>query len=112
MLNSQGGIECDLTVARFAENEFYLVTGTGFRTHDSAWIRSRFELPVLGEVESVDDLEAAGQLLTIPLIAGAFLTDDERGNTLAAAWLPRFYAAMEDSDAPKQLADLLAEARM
>ena len=56
--------------------------------------------------------EAAGQLVTIPLIAGAFLTDDERGNTLAAAWLPRFYAAMEDSDAPKQLADLLAEARM
>ena len=30
-----------------------------------AWIRSQFELPVLGEVESADDLEAAGQLLDV-----------------------------------------------
>jgi len=37
-LNSRGGIECDLTVARLAEDRFYLVTGTGFRTHDLAWI--------------------------------------------------------------------------
>ena len=42
MLNSNGGIECDLTVARLAKDEFYLVSGTGFRTHDSAWIRSQF----------------------------------------------------------------------
>ena len=62
------------------------------------------------EVTLAYNREAAGQLVTIPLIAGAFLTDDERGHTLAAAWLPRFYAAMEDSDAPKQLADLLADA--
>ena len=39
MLNSRGGIECDLTVARLADDRYYLVTGTGFRTHDSAWIR-------------------------------------------------------------------------
>ena len=38
MLNSRGGIECDLTVARLNDNDFYLVTGTGFRTHDAAWI--------------------------------------------------------------------------
>ena len=31
-------IECDLTVARVAHDRFYLVTGTGFRTHDAAWI--------------------------------------------------------------------------
>ena len=42
LLNSKGGIECDLTVARLAEDEFYLVSGTGFRTHDAAWIRSQF----------------------------------------------------------------------
>ena len=42
ILNSKGGIECDLTVARLAEDEFYLVTGTGSRTHDKAWIQSRF----------------------------------------------------------------------
>jgi sarcosine dehydrogenase len=38
LLNSRGGIECDLTVARLAEDLFYIVTGTGFRTHDGAWI--------------------------------------------------------------------------
>ncbi len=39
LLNSRGGIECDLTVARLEEDLFYIVTGTGFRTHDFAWIR-------------------------------------------------------------------------
>jgi sarcosine dehydrogenase len=38
MLNSRGGIECDLTVARLADDHFYIVTGTGFRTHDYHWI--------------------------------------------------------------------------
>jgi sarcosine dehydrogenase len=38
LLNSRGGIEADLTVARLAEDHFYIVTGTGFRTHDFGWI--------------------------------------------------------------------------
>jgi sarcosine dehydrogenase len=38
MLNTRGGIECDLTVARLSDDRFYVVTGTGFRTHDFAWI--------------------------------------------------------------------------
>jgi 4-methylaminobutanoate oxidase (formaldehyde-forming) len=38
MLNRRGGIECDLTVARLAPDRFYLVTGTGFATHDQDWI--------------------------------------------------------------------------
>lgn len=38
MLNDHGGIECDLTVTRLDENEFYIVTGTGFATHDYNWI--------------------------------------------------------------------------
>ncbi|MCB1478994.1 MAG: FAD-dependent oxidoreductase [Rhodobiaceae bacterium] len=38
ILNSRGGIECDLTVARLSDERFYIVTGTGFRTHDLAWI--------------------------------------------------------------------------
>jgi glycine cleavage system aminomethyltransferase T/glycine/D-amino acid oxidase-like deaminating enzyme len=38
MLNDRGGIECDLTVARLARDEFYIVTGTGFATHDFNWI--------------------------------------------------------------------------
>jgi sarcosine dehydrogenase len=39
LLNSRGGVEADLTVARLAEEKFYIVTGTGFRTHDLAWIK-------------------------------------------------------------------------
>ena len=38
LLNARGGIECDLTVARLAQDRFYLVTGTGFATHDFDWI--------------------------------------------------------------------------
>jgi glycine cleavage system aminomethyltransferase T/glycine/D-amino acid oxidase-like deaminating enzyme len=40
MLNSRGGIECDFTVTRLAEDRFRIVTGTAFGQHDSAWIRS------------------------------------------------------------------------
>jgi 4-methylaminobutanoate oxidase (formaldehyde-forming) len=39
MLNARGGIECDVTVARLAADVFYIVTGTGFATHDADWIR-------------------------------------------------------------------------
>jgi sarcosine dehydrogenase len=39
MLNDRGGIECDLTVARIALDEFYIVTGTGFATHGFNWIK-------------------------------------------------------------------------
>ncbi|HCX88853.1 MAG TPA: FAD-dependent oxidoreductase, partial [Gammaproteobacteria bacterium] len=38
LLNSRGGIESDLTVTRLAPDRFYLVTGTGFVTHDFHWI--------------------------------------------------------------------------
>ncbi len=38
MLNEAGGIEADLTVARVAQDEFYIVTGTGYATHDFDWI--------------------------------------------------------------------------
>lgn len=34
MLNDHGGIECDLTALRVTEDEYYIVTGTGFATHD------------------------------------------------------------------------------
>jgi 4-methylaminobutanoate oxidase (formaldehyde-forming) len=39
MLSDRGGIECDLTVSRLDETTYYIVTGTGFATHDAAWIR-------------------------------------------------------------------------
>jgi 4-methylaminobutanoate oxidase (formaldehyde-forming) len=43
LLNTRGGIEADLTVARLAEDRFYIVTGTGFRTHDLGWIADHLD---------------------------------------------------------------------
>lgn len=40
LLNSRGGIECDLTVARLADDRYYVVTGTGFAAHDFHWMRT------------------------------------------------------------------------
>jgi glycine cleavage system T protein len=40
MLNPRGGIECDFTVTRLAEDRFRIVTGTAVGQHDSAWIRA------------------------------------------------------------------------
>jgi len=39
MLNGRGGIECDFTVARLAEDRFSIVTGTAFGNHDREWMR-------------------------------------------------------------------------
>lgn len=38
MLNDAGGIECDLTCVRTAPDCYYIITGTGFATHDFHWI--------------------------------------------------------------------------
>jgi 4-methylaminobutanoate oxidase (formaldehyde-forming) len=59
LLNSRGGIEADLTVARIAEDRFYIVTGTGFRTHDLGWIVDH--LPQ-GDVRIEDVTEGWGTL--------------------------------------------------
>jgi glycine cleavage system T protein len=39
MLNQHGGIECDFTVTRLAQDRFLIVTGTAFGNHDLGWIR-------------------------------------------------------------------------
>jgi 4-methylaminobutanoate oxidase (formaldehyde-forming) len=38
MLDDNGGIQADLTIARLAVDQFYIVTGTGFATRDCDWI--------------------------------------------------------------------------
>jgi len=60
MLNSRGGIECDLTVGRLADDRYYIVTGTGFRTHDAAWIRQN--IPADCDAELSDVTEDLGTL--------------------------------------------------
>jgi 4-methylaminobutanoate oxidase (formaldehyde-forming) len=52
MLNDKGGIEADVTVARVAPDEFYIVTGTGFATHDFDWISRN--IPAGARAELVD----------------------------------------------------------
>jgi sarcosine dehydrogenase len=52
MLDEKGGIQCDLTVCRTALNEFYIVTGTGFATHDFDWIQR--SIPVGLNAQLVD----------------------------------------------------------
>ncbi|MAS06556.1 MAG: FAD-dependent oxidoreductase [Ahrensia sp.] len=60
LLNSRGGIEADLTVARIAEDRFYIVTGTGYRTHDLAWIADH--IPEGSDAKLTDITEDWGTL--------------------------------------------------
>ena len=60
MLNSRGGIECDLTIARLAPDRYYLVAGTGFRTHDASWIRDHIGAGL--DARLVDVTEERGTL--------------------------------------------------
>mgnify|MGYP003646478949 CR=1 FL=1 len=62
MLNHRGGIESDLTVTRIADDEFYLVTGTGFASHDLDWIKRN----IPGDCDvSIDDVTNAWAVLSL-----------------------------------------------
>ena len=63
MLNPRGGIESDLTVTRIAEDEFYLVTGTGFATHDFDWIRRNIPAGCDARIEDVTSAWAVLSLM-------------------------------------------------
>ncbi len=60
MLNQRGGIECDLTISRIAEDQFYIVTGTGFSSHDYHWIKSN--IPHGLQAELIDITSSRGVL--------------------------------------------------
>lgn len=82
LLNTRGGIECDLTVARLAEDKFYIVTGTGFRTHDFAWIREHIGEGL--EARLTDITEHFGTLSLMGPKARdvlALVTDTDVGNS-------------------------------
>jgi 4-methylaminobutanoate oxidase (formaldehyde-forming) len=78
MLNRRGGIECDFTVTRMAEDRFFIVTGTAFGHHDLGWIRSH--APDDGSVEIA---EVTGDRFCLGIwgprardVLGAVSTDD------------------------------------
>jgi 4-methylaminobutanoate oxidase (formaldehyde-forming) len=52
-LNKRGGIECDFTVTRLAEDRFLIITGTAFGQHDISWMR--LNMPEDGSV-AVEDV--------------------------------------------------------
>ncbi len=51
-LNKRGGIECDFTVTRLAEERFLIITGTAFGQHDMSWLR--LNMPEDGSVAIED----------------------------------------------------------
>ncbi len=63
MLNHKGGIECDLTVARLADDYFYLVTGTGFATHDFDWISRQIPAGLDAHLSEVTSVHAVLSLM-------------------------------------------------
>jgi sarcosine dehydrogenase len=79
MLNAKGGIECDLTVVRRAADEFYIVTGTGFATHDFNWIARNLQ----GNAQLIDVTSGSAVLsLMGPTARGVLqsLTADDLSN--------------------------------
>ena len=66
MLNPRGGIECDFTVTRLAEDRFRIVTGTAFGQHDLAWIRQHAP-----EDGSVDVSDVTSQLRLLRAVGAA-----------------------------------------
>jgi len=59
MLNERGGIECDFTVTRLAEDRFRIVTGTAFAQHDLGWIRRQAARLDEGRRATITDVTAA-----------------------------------------------------
>ena len=55
LLNSRGGIECDVTVARVTDDCYYIVTGTGFASHDLHWMRTHVAAGLAVEFTDVTD---------------------------------------------------------
>jgi 4-methylaminobutanoate oxidase (formaldehyde-forming) len=62
MLNSRGGYESDLTVARLSRTEFLVVTGTGQAVRDAEWIRRNLRS---GAHVTLTDVTAAYAVLVV-----------------------------------------------
>jgi 4-methylaminobutanoate oxidase (formaldehyde-forming) len=89
MLNANGGIECDLTVTRLATDAYYIVSGTGFATHDFAWIRRH--LPGGADARLLDVTSAFAVLpvmgpLARDLLAGVTSDDVSNAALSFATW--------------------------
>jgi 4-methylaminobutanoate oxidase (formaldehyde-forming) len=59
LCNERGGIECDLTATRVADDRYFVVTGTAFGNHDLGWVRKQQQLLPEGDAVTVHDVTAA-----------------------------------------------------
>jgi glycine cleavage system aminomethyltransferase T/glycine/D-amino acid oxidase-like deaminating enzyme len=62
LLNARGGIEADVTVTRLGEDDFYLVTGSGFGRHDVTFLLQH--APDDGSV-TIDDVSSSFGVLNV-----------------------------------------------
>ncbi len=62
LCNERGGIEADVTIVRRAAQDFLVVTGSGFGTHDFGWIRRQ-----LPDDDSVGTREVTSEFAVINL---------------------------------------------
>jgi glycine cleavage system aminomethyltransferase T/glycine/D-amino acid oxidase-like deaminating enzyme len=90
--NAQGGIEADVTLIRLADDEFHLVTGSGFGIRDSGWIRQNLAAGARVRIDEVTNAFAVLNLVG-PRARDvlASVTDEDVSNAalpyLSARWL-------------------------
>lgn len=85
MLTPRGGIECDLTITRLADDRFYLVTAAATETHDLEWIERN--LPADGSVR-VEDVTSRCGVLTVAGPRARDILGPLAGEDLASAAFP------------------------
>ena len=56
MLNEKGGIETDVIIARTSKVSFYIISGTGFMTHDYHWINLNLNKSLKVKIENLTEL--------------------------------------------------------
>ncbi len=69
MLNPRGGIECDLTVTRVAENTFWVITAAWTTTHDFGWLDAHLhDAPHLADDDRVTLRDITNQCAVLSLM--------------------------------------------
>ena len=63
LLDARGGIQCDLTISRTGVDSFYIVTGTGFATHDFDWIKRNIPPGMDAQITDVTDSNSVLSLM-------------------------------------------------
>ncbi len=63
LLDARGGIQGDVTITRVGTDSFYIVTGTGFATHDFDWIKRNIPVGFDARIADVTDASSVLSLM-------------------------------------------------